>query len=118
MLLRNIPRLLEGKIDARPQIGIPTYYEKRTPSDGEIHWEEMRVRDIYNLVRALTRPYPGAYGAIQGSVMTIWKARIFDTRMIYRDAAYGEVVENFDGNLVINCRGGLLLVEDYELRSN
>jgi methionyl-tRNA formyltransferase len=114
MLLRSLPKLANGTIELRPQKGVPTYYTKRAPEDGEIKWEEMDVDHIYNLIRATTRPYPGAFGTIDGQICTIWRAQIFDTRLVYADAAYGEVVEQFDGLLVINCRGGLLLVEDYE----
>ena len=47
-------------------------------------------------------------------MLRIWKARPFDTRLDYPGAAYGAVVERFGERLVVNCRGGLLLVEDYE----
>lgn len=37
-----------------------TYYPKRTPEDGRINWNWQKER-IYNWVRALSSPYPGAY---------------------------------------------------------
>lgn len=36
------------------------YLPKRTPGDGQIDWNRTNV-EIYNFVRALTRPYPGAF---------------------------------------------------------
>ena len=114
MLLRHLPDLLSNKLELRPQAGEPSYYPKRTPDDGRIDWENMDVGQIYDFIRAQTRPYPGAFGALDGRTLRIWKARPFDTRIDYPGAGYGAVVERFGARLVVNCRGGLLLVEDYE----
>lgn len=114
MMLRMVPKLLKGEITPIPQQGIPSYYPKRLPEDGEINWEDMNVEYIHRLVRALTRPYPGAFGLIKGKKHIIWKCQPFDSRITYQDAVYGQVVENFGNDLIINCRGGLLLVTDYE----
>lgn len=114
MLLANLPDLLAGTIKVQPQVGEPSYYPKRTPEDGRIDWEAMGLDQIYNFIRAQTRPYPGAFGPVDGLMIRIWKARPFDTRMHYPGVAYGEVVERFGDRLVVSCRGGLLLVEDYE----
>ena len=37
-----------------------TYFPPRTPKNGKIDWTES-AENIYNLVRGLTYPYPGAY---------------------------------------------------------
>jgi methionyl-tRNA formyltransferase len=117
MHLRSLPRLVEGTAELRPQVGEPSYYPKRTPSDGEIDWESMDVWQIYDFVRAQTKPYPGAFGSIDGRTHRIWRCRVFDTRISYPDAAYGACVERFDERMVVNCRGGLLLLDDYEIES-
>ena len=114
MILRSIPKLLDGSIQMHPQIGEPSYYPKRTPEDGLIDWQNMDVWQIYNFIRAQTRPYPGAFGPIQGTLYKIWHAQVFDTRISYPTAQYGDVVETFDNVLITNCRGGLLLIDDYE----
>ena len=114
MLIRNLPALLMNKLEIWPQVGEPSYYPKRTPADGLIDWEKMDLDQIYNFIRAQTRPYPGAFGPLDGRTVRIWKARPFDTRLDYPGAEYGAVVERFGERLLVNCRGGLLLVEDYE----
>jgi len=114
LLLRHLPALLERELEMRPQAGDPSYYPKRTPDDGLIDWETMDVHAIYDFVRAQTRPYPGAFGPLDGRMVRIWKARPFDTRIAYLEAAPGAVVERFGERLLVNCCGGLLLVEDYE----
>ena len=37
-----------------------TYFGKRTPEDGRINWNWQKER-IFNWVRALSNPYPGAF---------------------------------------------------------
>lgn len=114
MHLRALPALRAGAIIARPQAGTPSYYPKRTAEDGLIDWEEWDVWRVHDFVRALARPYPGAFGLLRGTMTRIWRAQPFDTRITYPGRAYGEVVEAFDGRLVVNCRGGLLLVTEHE----
>ncbi|MCP4149740.1 MAG: hypothetical protein GY757_18485 [bacterium] len=114
MILRILPGLLQGTLKIIPQKGTPTYYPKRTPEDGLIDWEEMDVFQVYNFVRAQTRPYPGAFAIIEGKKYTLWRCRVFDTRLTYKDAEYGDIVEQFGDKIVIKCRGGLLLLDEYE----
>ena len=58
-------------------------YPKRTPSDGEIDFKRSSL-DVYNFIRALTKPYPGAYTYLpNGDKLTIWKAAIvFDENQL------------------------------------
>lgn len=114
MITRSLSGLLAGTLPLRSQQGQPSHYGKRGPEDGWIDWETMRVVEIHNLVRAVTHPYPGAFARLEGEDCVIWRAQIFDTRITYPDWPYGAVVEHFDDCLVVNCRGGLLLIEDYE----
>jgi methionyl-tRNA formyltransferase len=114
MHLRSLPGLLSGEITPVPQVGTPSYYPKRTPADARLDWEAMDVWEIYNAVRAQTRPYPGAYGEIDGVLYRIWRCRPFDTRIVYPDAGYGSCVERFGGRMIVNCRGGLLVVDEHE----
>lgn len=114
LIARELPKLLTGTVAIQPQHGEPTYYAKRTEDDGAIDWQTMDVHQVYNLVRAVTRPYPGAFAEIDGALRRIWRAQPFDTRITYPDAAYGEVVERFGDKLIVNCLGGLLLIDDHE----
>jgi methionyl-tRNA formyltransferase len=108
-----VPKLLNNNFTALPQCGKPTYYPKRTAEDGIIDWSKT-VFQIYDHVRALTRPYPGAFSYINGKKVSIWKAQPFDTRITYPSAVEGQVVETFqNGDLVINCNSGLLLLTEY-----
>ena len=113
VLLEWIPRLASGEYVAFKQQGDPTYYLKRTPEDGLIDWSK-NVFEIYNFVRALTHPYPGAFSYIDGERVEIWRAQPFDTRITYFGKREGEIVEVFKtGDFVVNCNSGLLLVTHF-----
>jgi methionyl-tRNA formyltransferase len=113
-LLEFLPKLLNGEVNFYQQKGEPTYYPKRTEEDGRIDWKKT-VFEIYNFIRAITEPYPGAFCFCKGQKIKIWKATPFDTRIVYSNALEGEVVEKFkNGDFVVNLNSGLLLVDSYE----
>jgi methionyl-tRNA formyltransferase len=72
-LIREIwPGLLDGSCTPRPQDeSMATYWEGRTPADGALH-PGMSVSEAERLVRATTRPYPGAFTMEEGRKMVIW----------------------------------------------
>ena len=61
-LLRNFCQEIGSKkiLGRKQNLASATYFPPRTPKDGKINWQEPAEK-IYNLVRALTFPYPGAY---------------------------------------------------------
>jgi methionyl-tRNA formyltransferase len=50
-----------------------SYFGGRRPADGRIEWTHS-ARAIFNLVRAVTHPYPGAFTAWQGRTLYVWEA--------------------------------------------
>jgi methionyl-tRNA formyltransferase len=76
MLAEVLPLIREGRAPRIPQdLTKGSYYGRRRPEDGRIDWSWPAVR-IYNLVRAVTEPYPGAFGFLPGvGKIFIWWAR-------------------------------------------
>lgn len=61
MLVEEIPKVLAGTSNRRPQDeSMAHHHRRRHPEDGLIEWQQS-VLDIYNLVRALVKPHPGAF---------------------------------------------------------
>jgi len=74
LVMRNLDLIEAGKARRIPQDhSRATYFGGRKPEDGKIDWSAP-ARDICNLVRAVTRPYPGAFTFIDGEKILIWKA--------------------------------------------
>jgi len=113
MYLENIPKIFQNNIKLVPQKGQVTFYNKRTPSDGIIDWTKS-INDIYNLVRAVTKPYPGAFTYNGFDKIFIWKAQPFDKNILYYNKSLGEVVEVFDDNtFIVNCCDGTILITEH-----
>jgi methionyl-tRNA formyltransferase len=55
-----------------------SYYGGRTPADGLIDWRHSALQ-TYNLVRAVTHPYPGAFTFFQGRKLLVWAGQIMAT---------------------------------------
>lgn len=73
-LMRQIwPKLLSDGVVGRVQDeSAASYWEGRTPADGELR-ASMTVREVDLLVRATTRPYPGAFLTLDnGDRMVVW----------------------------------------------
>ena len=113
-LLKLIPNILSNNFSRTPQSGEPSFYPKRTPDDGLIDWNKP-LEEIHNFVKALTKPYPGAFSFIDKQKIMIWEAQPFDRKITFSDAKLGEIVEKFStGDLVVKCNDGTLLITDYE----
>lgn len=91
-----------------------TYLAVRRAADGEIDWTRP-AEEIERLVRAVTRPYPGAHSRLGEREVTVWRARV--VRYPQWFAAIGQVFTYEDGAPVVRCGGGtdLALIE-YEFR--
>jgi methionyl-tRNA formyltransferase len=69
-----LPLIARGEIPRRPNdLARGSYFGGRRPEDGRIDWSRPAV-EIYNLVRAVTRPYPGAFTGLGGEKITVWWA--------------------------------------------
>jgi len=60
-----------GKLQA--DLGQSSYFGGRKPEDGFISWQKDAI-SIYNLTRAVTHPYPGAFTFLDGKKFFVWKA--------------------------------------------
>lgn len=89
------------------------WYEGRKPEDGRINLL-MKTREIYNLVRGVTRPFPGAFATVKGERILIWEAYPFDKIIDFSEHKLGEIISMFDGHLLVRTVDGSLLITDYE----
>ncbi len=74
VLARQIDALLAGTAKETVQdVSKATYFTGRKPEDGKIIWTQTS-RQIFNLVRAVTDPYPGAFTDLGPSRLMVWWA--------------------------------------------
>lgn len=61
LLEEELPKILSRTNARSPQDeSRARYYRRRSAEDGRVDWQRA-VRDLYNLIRALVKPHPGAF---------------------------------------------------------
>lgn len=74
VLARNLAALKQGTAPRRAQDEAQaSYFGGRKPEDGQILWSLSATR-IFDLIRAVTHPYPGAFTLAQGRRLFVWWA--------------------------------------------
>jgi methionyl-tRNA formyltransferase len=104
LIHKTIPLLLSNKLNLVIQDeSKATFWPGRKPEDGEINLNGS-VFDAEKLIRAVTRPYPGAFYYEEKIKRIVWSAKYIH-------------VDNFDkipDVVFLKFYDGVLLVEDYE----
>lgn len=76
LLTRVLPQIENATYTATAQNeSEATYFGRRTAADGLIDWNRS-AKEVYDLIRAVTEPYPGAFTYLGERKMIIWRARI------------------------------------------
>ncbi len=74
VLARQIDALLSGTAAETPQDeALATYFGGRKPEDGRINWT-LTSKQIFDLIRAVADPYPGAFVEVGGGRLMVWWA--------------------------------------------
>jgi methionyl-tRNA formyltransferase len=113
LLERNLDNLINGTAPRYPQDhSRATYTCKRLPEDNQINWAAS-TEDTYNLIRAVSAPYPGAYTHLSGRKIYIWSARRVGNVNRYVGRVSGRVVEvrAGEGSVVLTGDEVLLLTQ-------
>lgn len=101
VIARAWPLLRDKKASRIPMnLAEGSYYGGRKPADGQIDWTRS-AEEIYNLIRGVTHPYPGAFTLLKGRKTIIWKAQIHNGK-----GKPGVVVSQ--GPLLVGTGDGLL----------
>ena len=91
-LLAEAVRLIEkNEVQRQPQAHLEgTYFGKRIPGDEWIDWSDTSL-NIYNKIRAITHPGPGARTLLNGRILIVWRAS-YNPNWPKYTATPGEVV--------------------------
>ena len=103
LLAQALPAIRDGKTEERVQDeSQATYVGRRTPEDGRLDWERS-AQTLHNLVRAVSDPWPGAFGYAGANKFIVWKSRV---RHDLAAAKAGTVLSV--APLVVACQEGAL----------
>lgn len=105
--------LNNGSLIPQPQDATrATYWRKRSVDDGRIDWR-MESSAIRNLVRALSRPYPGAHFMHQGREVKVW--RCSELAEAPQNAEPGKVLLVEGRHITVRSGRGAIRLIDHEL---
>ena len=76
ILARSLPQLKAGVAPRVPlDLSRGSYFGGRKPEDGLVDWSQP-AKEVHDLVRAVSKPWPGAFTDVFGKKVTIWKSRL------------------------------------------
>ena len=111
-LARWLPLLRAGELAGTPQDASgASAYGRRTPLDGCVDWREPACA-IDRLVKAATRPHPGAFTFHGDNRVVLWKSRCHAEG--FPKGVVGRVVALRDGHPVIQAGEGYLEICEYQ----
>ncbi len=100
-----LPKMKTGSINPVPQNhSAATYLGKRNPEDGWIQWDNS-AKGIVRLVKAVSKPLPGAFSFINGNKVIVERASVENSknhigvtgRILKKEPDKGLLVQSGDG---------------------
>jgi methionyl-tRNA formyltransferase len=114
MLGELLPKLENGILEPLQQNDHEaSVMPKRRPEDGIIDWNKSAL-ELFNWIRALTHPYPGAFTSFSNKKLFIWEARIAHYPFMeskisdWETKKPGTVISISDGIAVLTGRNEIL----------
>lgn len=92
-----------------------SYYPSRKPNDGLIIWEEMTAREVFNLVRALQKPYPPAFSFFKNKKIYIHEAIEYNDETIF--GLPGKVILKRNNGVLVMCKDKCLLLKTLQFEN-
>ena len=103
-LWRVLPAMMAGQTPKRPnRLADGSYFSGRKPEDGRIDFRQP-ASAVYNLIRAVAPPYPGAFTDLGGRRFIVAQARRLDSAAV--PAALQPGLHVVDGRIVAICGDG------------
>lgn len=119
MLLKNLDNIIQkGKYGTLQIQTNELILPRRKPSDGLVHFDQ-EADKIYDFIRALTKPYPGAFFVLNNEKCIIWGAS--PIMSIKHSLPSGIVIEHVFSfslahcGIIVSNKGGGIFIYDIEV---
>ncbi|MBN3263132.1 bifunctional UDP-4-amino-4-deoxy-L-arabinose formyltransferase/UDP-glucuronic acid oxidase ArnA [Pectobacterium brasiliense] len=100
LLAQQLPLIRSREITLTPQDDCrASYFGRRTAADGLIDWQKS-AREINNLIRAVTEPYPGAFTFLGERKVIIWRARVVKVNRVKSNDVRANGVKQEPGAII------------------
>lgn len=95
-----------------------TYTCKRIPSDGKIDWSKSS-KSIYDLIRAIAHPYPGAFCEFDSKIFVIRKAKLGkNNERAFTGRIPGRVIHIDSDSIEVLCGQGTISIFEWECKDS
>jgi methionyl-tRNA formyltransferase len=110
-VLEAVRGIATGRLTPKPQVhAAATYFSGRGDGDEWLDWSDTSA-NIYNKIRAISRPGPGARSVLGDRTIVVWKA-VYDTSWPDYIATPGQIVgRNNEGVVVKTGDSTVILTE-------
>lgn len=115
LLETYVPLIEKNEVVFYPQPPLePSFYPKRTDEDGAIDWHQ-KTDEIYDLIRAVSDPYPSAFTFLDDKKILITIAYPFDTALFDSCVKPGTIMDISvsQDQFVVKTASGSLLVTKF-----
>lgn len=116
LITSYFPLIRKGIAPRQKQdLSVGLFRRKRTNYDSQIIWNS-NSKNIYNKIRAISYPYPGAETIIEGKRYKIWKAKILNEFIFGNELLPGNLVATlFDNSIIMKTKDSFLQITEWEL---
>ena len=86
----------------------------RNNDDSRIDWNRPAV-EIYNKIRAISKPYPGAITVLENRKIRIWRSRVIENFEFSPKINPGDIAAKIiDNTIIVKCRNEYLHITEYD----
>jgi len=107
-----LPKLISNSYCRKKQIEDGNTWRKRSKSDGLVDFR-MNSVSIINLIRGLTKPFPGAHCLINGTEYKIWKCELGSNKNMNIEP--GKILSIINSQIEIKTGDGSIFLIEHEL---
>ena len=111
MLLESIKMVRENNFGKKQNEANASYWHQRSDADGYLDFQNNDAEKIVRIVKAITKPYPGAWGLIQGQKVRIYSAKISEFAF---KGTPGKTILTNGINPVVICKKESIEILNYE----
>ena len=110
-----LPKLIDKSYTRKKQDhNLANVWRKRGKKDGVIDFR-MNSNAIYNLVRALTKPYVGAHIEYNGKEISVWKVE--EIKYDKQNIESGKVIESGNNTIVVKTYDSAIKILEHEFET-
>jgi methionyl-tRNA formyltransferase len=100
VLTKIYPQIVRRELTPKPQsTENTTYCAQRIEKDGLVDWTKSAM-NIFNFIRAQSRPYPGAFTYYKGNKLILWKAKMMTDTYF---GTPGQVAKRTNQSIFVIC---------------